>query len=423
MVHPTVRCYYIEDIGSARQAVRDSVDNLFPTLLRYDQLWPATDRRIPSTATGVECLARTAVQAILRAAHPRSVPRITDLNRALVEDRVAQCIRRHVPISGQILWSPKKHWIVGADSKVDLAELTALNTLLTVHTAVRSIYHSGLTFTLHLEDLEFEFMEGSESELKESRNRYIAGLQGMIHVLGIQDIFTVVRISDKARDKQELRGWVSQMEENYRALKAYWYDSESKGIAGYEAYPSFRALRRLGWNGPIPEEMRNYYLRRLNFHQDRPKTEKVSMILRNLAGILLHYQKNLLGTASEVEPIKFSFVPPAPGAPAELIRGRIDLRFVSRNVCSLVGSAGPWSTKGYFRERHGRIMPTFKSWHSPTEPGSRLVDGHLTLSCQDQAVSVRADFLLEDICSSVNRFFMSASPLKSGPYYDQAGTV
>ena len=179
-------------------------------------------------------------------------------------------------------------------------------------------------------------------------------------------------------------------------LEAYWYESEERGVAGHETYASFRALQRLGWHGAIPEEMRNHYLRRLTSVRDEPLRDKVSMILRNFAGILLHHQKHLLDTGSEVEAIKFSFIPPAPGAPAQLSKGRIDLRFVARSICSLVGSAGPWSTKGYFRRRHGRILPTFGSWHHQTDEGARLIEGHITLTGEDHAVDVRADFLVED---------------------------
>jgi len=274
------------------------------------------------------------------------------------------------------------------------AELTAINTLLAVHNSVRVIYRPGLTFTLHLEDLEFEFMEGAGTELKESRDRYIAGIRKMFRVLSLDDVFEAVRISEKAADEEVLDGWFAQMGENYHALETYWYESEARGMAGRESYPSFLALRRLGWQGSIPEEMRNHYLRRLTAVRDRPDADKVRMILRNFAGILLHHQKNLLSTGSEVEPIKFSFIPPAPGAPSQLTRGRIDLRFVSRTVCSRVGAAGPWSTKGYFEPRDGRIRPAFASWHRSMDPGSRFVQGHLALTRHDQAVNVRADVLL-----------------------------
>ena len=303
-------------------------------------------------------------------------------------------MRRDVPIPAQMLWSPKKHWVVGADSDVDIAELTALNTLVSVHNRVRVIHRPGLIFTFHVEDVEFEFMEGLGLELNDARSRYINGLRGIVRALGLEDIFAFVKMSDRAADDQERRDWGAQMEDNYRALESYWYESEENGIAGCESYASYQALRRLGWHGSIPEEMRNHYLRRLTAVRERPRAEKVSMILRNFAGILLHHQKKLLTTGSEVPPIKFSFIPPAPGAPAELLGGRIDLRFVSRNICSRVGAAGPWSTKGYFRQRGGRITPTFASWHQPVEPHSRFVAGYLTLVRDDREVAVRADVLV-----------------------------
>jgi hypothetical protein len=333
--------------------------------------------------------------AMLTAARPAAVPEALASNRSILEGRIAECMRRDIPISAQMLWSPKKHWVVGADSDVDIAELTALNTLANVHNDVRAIHCPGLTFTFHLEDVEFEFMEGLEPELKDARSRYINGLRGIVRALGLEDVFAFVRMSDRAADDEGERcAWLAQMEENYRALEGYWYESEKNGIAGCESYPSYQALRRLGWRGSIPEEMRNHYLRRLTAVKERSRAEKVSMILRNFAGILLHHQKNLLTTGSEVPPIKFSFIPPSPGAPAELLGGRIDLRFVSRSICSRVGAAGPWSTKGYFRQRGDQITPRFASWHEPVEPHSRLIAGYLRLGRRDREVAVRADVLV-----------------------------
>jgi hypothetical protein len=259
---------------------------------------------------------------------------------------------------------------------------------------VRVVHRPGLTFTFLVEDVEFEFMEGLEWELQDARTRYINGLRGIVRVLGLDDLFDFVKTSDRAADEQERRDWVAQMKENYRALERYWYESEKHGTAASESCASYHALRRLGWRGVIPEEMRNHYMRRLTAVQDRSKAEKVSMILRNFAGILLHHQKNLLTTGGEVPPIKFSFIPPAPGAPAALQAGRIDLRFVSRSICSRVGAAGPWSTKGYFRQRDGRITPTFSSWRQPAEPHSRFIAGSLMLARDDREVAVRADVLV-----------------------------
>jgi hypothetical protein len=371
--------------------------DFFEILLQNDpQPFPADQCAADSVTLNIEHLSRVVTQTIANSDCARNITTAMALNIKEIENRVAKCIRMGIPFYSQILWSPKKHWVKGAESGIDLAELVALKTLFDIHVAVRSIYAPGLNFTLHLEDIEFEFMEGNDPLLSYSRDHYIDGLQSMIRVLGLQDVFAVSRMSCKAKDEGELNRWIAQMQDNFKALNAYWYESEKNGIAGYENYESFKVLRRLGWNGPIPQEMRNHYLKRINCRQAISHRETVSMVLRNFAGILLHYQENLLRTASDVEPIKFSFVPPAPGAPVELMTGRIDLRFVPRKVCSHVNAAGPWSTKGYFRERKGKILPAFKGWLSPLPPDSKFVEGHLILSRDDETVNVRADFLQKE---------------------------
>ncbi len=388
----SVRCSYTADIGGIEEAIRERAATLFHDLLHHDHQRLA--RGSLGRLTGIDSRTRMAADAILTAARPGSVPAAVASNRSILEGRIAECLRRDLPIPVQMLWSPKKHWVVGADSDVDIAELMALNTLLSVSNRIRVFHSPGLMFTFHVEDVEFEFMEGLEPELKDARTRYISGLSEIVLALGLDDVFAFLKMSDKAANEQEKRDWVAQMDANYRALERYWYESERNGTTGCETYESYHALRRLGWRGSIPDEMRHHYLRRLTAVQERSRGEKVSMILRNFAGILLHHQKNLLTTGSDVPPIKFSFIPPAPGAPAELLGGRIDLRFVPRNICSRVGAAGPWSTKGSFQKRGGRITPTFASWHQPPGPQSRFVVGCLTLVREDREVDVRADALV-----------------------------
>lgn len=391
---PPIVCHYdVEEVGAPRQAVLENLSTLFSELFAYDQSRPATERPIPPAESKAESLAHVVATAILQAARPGQAT--TRPNEIAIESRIAECIRQNVPIAAQILWSPKKHWVTGPDSNIDLAELAALNTLLRIHANVRGIYRPGLAFTIDLEDIEFEFMEGASADLMQSRYNYIAGLQEVIRIFGLDDVFLTNKISDKAKDKQELCSWMAQMEENYNVLKNYWYESEKKGIDGFETYESFLALKRLGWDGAIPQEMRDHYLGRLSF-RGVAEEAKVDMILRNLAGILLHYQKSLLNTPGPVQPIKFSFIPSAPGAPSKLNSARIDLRFVSRRLCSLVGSAAPWSTRGLFRDRHGKITLTFSSLHTPMEPGTKLAAGHLTMSRESESLKLRADFLIQE---------------------------
>jgi hypothetical protein len=246
-----------------------------------------------------------------------------------------------------------------------------------------------------VEDIEFQFMEVQNEEVCEAQDSYVSGLRRLIKALGLGEVFTLRRVSEYARSGEELKAWRQQMAENHRVLKAYWYESEGPTLATHESLPSFKELSRLGWKGTIPPEMRSYYLSRLGRLAGAPYRERVDMVLRNLAGILLHYQIGLLHGSRVVDPVKFSFVRPADSAPTELLLGRVDLRFVSRKLCSRVSAAAPWSTKGFVCRRGNRILVSFRGWHELAGVRCRFAEGWLTLLGRESAAEVRADFLRE----------------------------
>ncbi len=310
-----------------------------------------------------------------------------------IRTRIIEFVRRRIPVEAQMLWSPKKHWICGAEGAVDLAELAAFQTLLSIDSGVRRVYPPGLSFRLDVEDIEFEFMERQDKEVLDARETYVSGLRRLIAALQLGAVFTLRRVSEHAKSGEELRCWRQRMAENHRVLEAYWYESEGRTIAEQMALPSFKELRRLGWRGTIPPEMRRYYLNRLGRLADASDRERVDMVLRNLAGILLHYQVGLLRGSGVVDPVKFSFVRPADSAPAELLLGRVDLRFAPRTLCSRVSAAAPWSTKGFVYRRGDRLLVSFRGWHELAGARCQFAEGWLTLAGREDTAAIRADLL------------------------------
>lgn len=217
----------------------------------------------------------------------------------------------------------------------------------------------------------------------------------MIGALRLHDVFTLGMVSDHASSAEELGRWQAQMEENHRVLAAYWQESEGCSSSACEQLPTYQELRRLGWKGTIPPAMRTYYLNRLGKVAHASDQEKVDMVLRNLASILLHRQIGLMRGSDGIEPVVFSFVRSADAAPAELRFGRMDLRFVPRKVCSRVGAAAPWATKGFVTAQGGRVRVSFRGWHELADTRRRFVEGWLTLAGQEGTAEVRADFLCE----------------------------
>jgi hypothetical protein len=100
---------------------------------------------------------------------------------ASIATRVLEFVRRGLPVEAQMLWSPKKHWTQGHDSAVDLAELMALQTLVTISSAVSQVYRPGTSFMIDIEDIEFEFMEGQNNEMVVARDLYISGMRRSGH--------------------------------------------------------------------------------------------------------------------------------------------------------------------------------------------------------------------------------------------------
>jgi hypothetical protein len=313
-----------------------------------------------------------------------------------IRTRLLEFVQRGVPVEVQMLWSPKKHWKLGSESAVDLAELAAFQTLVSIDAAVRTVYRTGVSFVIDFEDIEFQFMEGRSDEIVNAQEIYMSGMKRLLSTLGLDELFALRRMSERAKTEEELSRWRQQMNENYRALEAYWYESEGCQVMSWETLASFKEIRRLGWKGTIPSEMRSYYLNRLGKLTDASDPEKVDMVLRNFAGILLHHQVGLLCGSSGVCPLKFSFVRSADGAPAELLHGRVDLRFAPRKLCSRVSAAGPWATKGFVCGRGSDMRVSFRGWHELAGARCRFAEGWFTIAGPNGNARVRADFMRED---------------------------
>ena len=119
------------------------------------------------------------------------------------------------------------------------------------------------------------------------------------------------------------------------------------------------------------------------------------MVLRNLAGILLHHQVGLFFGSGGITPLKFSFVRSADGAPVELLNGRVDLRFAPRRLCSRVSAAAPWATKGFVCGRGTEMRLEFRGWRELADARYRFAEGWLNIGRHGGSARVRADCMLK----------------------------
>src|SRR6188508_2885796 len=107
---------------------------------------------------------------------------------------------------------------------------------------------------------------------------YMAGLKRLIECLGLNQLFNLRRMTERAKDSEELNHWRQQIAANYEALKTYWYESEDCPVSAWETLNSFNEIRRLGWKGTFPPEMRQYYISRIGKPTDASDADKVDMV-------------------------------------------------------------------------------------------------------------------------------------------------
>jgi hypothetical protein len=315
-------------------------------------------------------------------------------NMILLRERVCRFVEEGLPIEVRMVWGPKKHFALGDENAVDISELLSLERLCNIHLQVQKLYPPGLHYNLFILDFEGEYVEGDDSEIKAAMNEYITTFQRLIGVLNLTEIVTPIRVNDVAKDEAEKERWRDQMREDLEKLRAYWYESEAKGIEGYENYPSYQDLLKLRWKGCLPREVRDHYLKRVTKFLDKAtEEEKVTMVLKIFVASWVHHQFMILRTPHGLSPLNFSFVRPAPKIPKHLMKARVDLRAVSTDITNT--TIPPWTGKGFFKIKDGQIKPAIKSWREFMASENRMVPGELILSGRDGSVRIKADCLSE----------------------------
>src|SRR6202022_800190 len=100
---------------------------------------------------------------------------------------------------------------------------------------------------IDLEDIEFQFMEGQNEEAINAQEIYMSGMKRLLEALGLDRLLNLRRMSERAKDSEELSRWRRQIVENYQALETYWYESEERPVPSWETLRSFNEICRLGW--------------------------------------------------------------------------------------------------------------------------------------------------------------------------------
>src|SRR5258707_1331116 len=162
---------YADGAGRLNEEISLALERSFATILSRS---PAIDRPpgpepVPDDPEGVaDRLAHIIFYSSRAAAAGPPNAKALDAIRT----RLLEFVQTRIPLEAQMLWSPRKHWQSATECAVDLAELTALQTLISIDAAVRRVYRPVMSFMIDLEDIEFQFMEGQNEEATNAQEIY-----------------------------------------------------------------------------------------------------------------------------------------------------------------------------------------------------------------------------------------------------------
>ena len=313
-----------------------------------------------------------------------------DLENTLrLKERAKKFIEAGLPIEIRLTWVPKKRILDMEESFVDLCELLSLSRLYDLFAKAQRVYRPAFHFNAFLLDLEGLFVEGDKPEVRTSMDRYIHGMRSLVSAIGLDSIFSVICISDTGSEREK-RLWMRQMEENFKKLKAYWVESEKKGIEGYETYQSYKELLAIRWKGCIHQKTRDYHLKQLNsLGEDIVLEEKIDMLIRSFSASLLHHQFMILKTPGVFSPLNISFIPPVPMIPPHLMKARINLRPMPSGLSRV--SCPPWSAKGLITVQEREVKPLTVGWGELRHFEAGIIPGIIHINKGNKAAQFKAD--------------------------------
>lgn len=301
-------------------------------------------------------------------------------------------------------WAPRIHYAGLEGQQARLAEYYALFTLSTLDQAVRSFYPPGVRFVVFFEDTTGMIIEGGAiggaavPEFAQYVNRYRQAMSRLTSLFG-------ERISFVPESGLLPSNWQQQCSLNKSAFIAYLDDSEQANVVptdendpstSYQLLSSYQTLQQLGWQGAIPQVMREYYRGRIQHLDPNTSGSAVTeMMARMFAAILYHVQDKTFSRPEffpGAQPLRHSFVAPVAGTLLTLQAGKIYTK-------SLLGdgiSAPSWAATGIILVETNRTSrASLRPMNSACGTDEELVHTALEIKTGEGPLSVEAPIVLQ----------------------------
>lgn len=321
-----------------------------------------------------ESLMEAVVAAFLATKQYRYGPRPLPESEVKIRDVVRRAVHaeRAIPIL-----IPAAALKVPIGESIDLAELSALRVLECLQTRVTRHHRPGVDIRIRLEDLTELAISGDVPNVHEHLRQYTCQFTSLTRVLGYDGFITVVPESSLA----DPAAFLASVDAHADVFRRYLDSDRSDAGA--------RELAARGWAGGVSADFYRWLADRyVKLYPGADRAEHHRVMARYLAAILARRDHRAVGADPSFDGrLEISFAPPLPDAPA--VSTRVQYRSVPLSQSS--NHTPYWAAKGHLRI-NGKDEPRIAlgPWTGDYTPGQ------LELRSDAGAVTIRADYVLED---------------------------
>lgn len=366
--------------------VRDAAGEPYAKAIEtfFFQTWPSAVT--PTGASLIDAMTETLVGSSQNRYGPRPTPEVL----VSIRDVLRATVAAGEPIRILVPWGSKKTTNDPA-AQLDLSEALALKQIRNLGDRLRALWAPGVIFNVQVEDLGGRYLWADDPAALEASDVYVRDFIRLSKLLNF-DTNVVgsnsgVRVFTLAESGLGDYASFREMADRLSGPLGTFLRTDDDLVrvnAGAK-------LRELGWNGDIPDEQVQHYLRSYEkLYPQKTPGERLTTLARYFAQAWARYQLGLKTAYPSwgKDFLILSFVPPVPGNPAALQGRRLFYRTVPLKFART--HLPPWRAKGFLRMDREGATPKLVSWNDPI--ADTLHACTLTVSDGAWSIPLRADY-------------------------------
>lgn len=296
---------------------------------------------------------------------------------------IRESIERDEPIPVLIPWGGVKG---NMSSSLDVAELSAMRQILKVSEEIERLFSPGISAVVRVEDLGAKWLFRDQLGLSPVIDDYSTSLEKLVRLIDEKRTISTVKEGLLMNEKEYfiLSEKLSLLIEAYITRTDAYPESIGKGDA-------FEELKKLGWNGIIPIEQREFYRSRYRaLYPMAAEEDHTQRLADYFAGAKA--RKDLHGTGIKGEHVQITFMQPIPGAPANMFNNALYYRTTSASESR--SHIPAWRAKGFLKiGRDNSVMTKVTNYHD-RETLDSLTEAEVLIGDEGMNVKVRTDYVV-----------------------------